>query len=628
MRLECPRGGWSTDARWGRLYRSPVETPWVVVVGGANLDVLAHSTRAVLPGTSNPGATTLSPGGVGRNIAEALARLGTPTALVAAVGTDAFGDRVVEATSRAGVDVAAVRRIPGRTGTYTAVLDADGELVAGVADMTATELLGPDDLEAAAELIAGARLVVLDGNLAAATLDRAAEIAYAAGVPVVLEPVSVPKARLLGAMFRTERPMYLVTPNHDELEALGGLAGLHERGVEHVWVRRGSEGSLFSSGEDRTTIPALPVTEVVDVTGAGDAMLAGFCHALLAGAPPVEAAAYGQAAAALTVASAHTVRPDLTDRLVRSLLAVTEPHPSLMITDEVRDALAGGRPVVALESTIISHGMPYPQNVAMATEVEGIIRDHGAVPATIAVLGGRPRVGLSPDDLELLASDDDVAKVSVRDLGLVVARGGHGATTVAATMRLAAMAGIQVFVTGGLGGVHRGASRSFDISADLTELARTGVAVVSAGVKSILDIGLTLETLETYGVPVLVHGSDEFPSFYSRESGHAAPNRVDSAEQVAAIMRAHWALGLTSGLVIAHPIPREDEIPAEEIGGIIDQALADLDRLGIHGKDATPYLLGRIVEITDGASLSANIALVRANARLGAAIATAYAQLD
>lgn len=304
---------------------------------------------------------------------------------------------------------------------------------------------------------------------------------------------------------------------------------------------------------------------------------------------------------------------------------MTTPHPMLTLTDEVADALRDGAPVVALESTIISHGMPYPQNVAMATEVEGIIREHGAVPATIAVLDGRPRIGLGPDDLELLASHEDVTKVSVRDLPLVVARGAHGATTVAATMRLAAMAGIGVFVTGGLGGVHRGAQQSFDVSADLTELGRTRVAVVSAGVKSILDIGLTLESLETLGVPVLVHGSEEFPSFYSRSSGHAAPNRVGSAAEVAAAMHATWDLGLDVGLVVANPIPAEDEIPADEIATIIDRALADMDSLGIHGKDATPYLLGRIVEITGGTSLTANIALVRANARFGAAIARHYA---
>jgi pseudouridylate synthase len=300
-------------------------------------------------------------------------------------------------------------------------------------------------------------------------------------------------------------------------------------------------------------------------------------------------------------------------------------HPLLTLTDDVADALRDGRPVVALESTIISHGMPYPQNVAMALEVEGIIRAEGATPATIAVLDGRPRIGLTPEDLELLASDPGVTKVSVRDLPYVVARGAHGATTVAATMRLARLAGIAVFVTGGLGGVHRGAQQSFDVSADLTELATTPVAVVSAGVKSILDIGLTLESLETLGVPVLAVGTDEFPSFFSRTSGHRAPMRVDTAAEVAAVMRAQWALGLTSGLVVANPIPVADEIPAEEIGAIIDRALADMEALGVHGKDATPYLLGRIVELTAGASLTANIALVRNNARLGAAIAREYA---
>jgi pseudouridine-5'-phosphate glycosidase len=300
-------------------------------------------------------------------------------------------------------------------------------------------------------------------------------------------------------------------------------------------------------------------------------------------------------------------------------------HPLLAITEEVATALAEGTPVVALESTIISHGMPYPQNVAMAVEVEGIVRENGAVPATIAVLDGRPRIGLSADDLELLASHPDVMKVSVRDLPYVVARGVHGATTVAATMRLSALAGIRTFVTGGLGGVHRGAQQSFDISADLTELGGTDVAVVSAGVKSILDIGLTLETLETLGVPVVTYGSDEFPSFYSRSSGYAAPMRLDTPAEVASLMRAKWDLGIAGGVVVAAPIPVEDEIPADEIGGIIDQALADMDALGIHGKEATPYLLGRIVEITGGTSLVANIALVRNNARLGAAIAKAYA---
>jgi pseudouridine-5'-phosphate glycosidase len=300
---------------------------------------------------------------------------------------------------------------------------------------------------------------------------------------------------------------------------------------------------------------------------------------------------------------------------------VIQPSP------EVFDALADGRPVVALESTIISHGMPYPQNVAMATEVEGIVRDHGAVPATIAVLDGVPRVGLSEDHLELLAGDPSVVKASVRDLPTIIARRGHGATTVAATMRLASLAGIRVFVTGGLGGVHRGAETSFDISADLTELSRTAVCVVCAGVKSILDIGLTLEKLETLGVPVLVDGSDDFPSFYSRGSGFPAPLRVDGPDAVARAMHAAWSLGLPSGLVVAHPIPEADEIPAAEMDPVIAQALADLDARGIAGRDATPYLLGRLVELTDGRSLAANIALVRENARVGAEVAVRYAEL-
>jgi pseudouridine-5'-phosphate glycosidase len=296
----------------------------------------------------------------------------------------------------------------------------------------------------------------------------------------------------------------------------------------------------------------------------------------------------------------------------------------LQYTDEVRTALAEGHAVVALESTIISHGMPYPRNVEMAREVEQIIRDDGAVPATIAVLGGVPRIGLDDDALELLGSDDEVRKVSIRDLPHVVARGEHGATTVAATMRLAAAAGIRVFTTGGLGGVHRGAPTTFDESADLVELASTKVTVVSAGVKSILDIGLTLERLETLGVPVVGYRTDEFPAFYTRRSGYAAPLRADSAAEIAAMMRAMDDLGLGSGISVANPVPEADEVPAERIGAVIDQALADAGRLEIHGKDTTPYLLGRIVELTGGESLAANIALVKNNAHLGAAIARSW----
>ncbi len=305
----------------------------------------------------------------------------------------------------------------------------------------------------------------------------------------------------------------------------------------------------------------------------------------------------------------------------------TAPHPMLQVAPEVAEALAAGAPVVALESTIISHGMPYPQNVAMAREVEQIVRDGGAVPATIAVLHGRPTIGLSDDELELLGSDGGIRKVSVRDLPHVVATGAHGATTVASTMRLAGLAGIRVFVTGGLGGVHRGAESSMDVSADLTELSRTEVAVISAGVKSILDIERTLEVLETLGVPVVGYGTDEFPSFFSRSSGVAVPMRADTPEEVAALMAATWGLGLGSGVSIANPVPEQDEMAHEEIDAVIEQALADSEARGIHGKDITPFLLGRIVELSGGRSLETNLALVRHNAVVGTAIAVAHAAL-
>jgi pseudouridine-5'-phosphate glycosidase len=300
----------------------------------------------------------------------------------------------------------------------------------------------------------------------------------------------------------------------------------------------------------------------------------------------------------------------------------------ISVHPDVASALAEGRPVVALESTIISHGMPFPQNVEMATEVEAIVRAHGAVPATIAVLDGVCRVGLAADQLHQLATVSGVVKATTRDLPWLMASGHTGATTVAATMRLAALAGIRVFATGGIGGVHRGAESSFDISADLTELGITPVAVVSAGVKSILDIALTLERLETLGVPVIVNGSDEFPSFYSRRSGHPAPRRLDGPAAIARHLFATWdQLGLATGISIANPIPADAEIPAEEIGAAIAAALDELRAKGIGGQDVTPFLLKNVVERTGGRSLVANLALVRNNAATAAQIAVEYATL-
>lgn len=282
--------------------------------------------------------------------------------------------------------------------------------------------------------------------------------------------------------------------------------------------------------------------------------------------------------------------------------------------------------MVALESTIIAHGMPYPQNVETAREVESIVRSGGAMPATIAILGGRVKIGLSADELDYLGREGrSITKASVRDLPFVVSCGLDGATTVASTMRLAAMAGIRVFATGGIGGVHRGAETSFDISADMTEFAASDVAVVTAGAKAILDLGLTLETLETLGVPVVGFGTDEFPAFYSRQSGHAAPMRCDTAEQVAALMRAKWDMGLKGGVVVANPIPQACEIAADEIAPVIAAAVEKAVISGIAGKNLTPFLLAEIASVTEGRSLAANIALVRNNAMVAAQIAVAYA---
>ncbi len=303
-------------------------------------------------------------------------------------------------------------------------------------------------------------------------------------------------------------------------------------------------------------------------------------------------------------------------------------HPYLLIQPEVQQALAEAKPVVALESTIISHGMPYPRNVQTALEVEQVIHDGGAVPATIAILDGKLCVGLNSDQLEKLGkSGHSVWKVSLRDMPYVISQNLMGATTVAATMRIASMAGIRVFVTGGIGGVHRGAEDSMDISADLTEMAQTSVSVVSAGVKSILDIGRTLEYLETLGIPVVTFGQDSFPSFYSSSSGFHSPLRLDSAMEIASMMKAKWEMGLNGSVLVANPVPSEFEVKPEEIEKHILKALDDANQSGIRGKEVTPFLLKTIAENTGGESLDANIALVKNNAVLGAAISKAFSGL-
>ncbi len=300
---------------------------------------------------------------------------------------------------------------------------------------------------------------------------------------------------------------------------------------------------------------------------------------------------------------------------------------NIKLSTAVKSALKKGKPVVALESTIIAHGMPYPQNLEMARKVENIIMDEGAVPATIAIIDGELRAGLSAEELEGFAKNGpSIMKVSTRDIPYVVARNINGATTVASTMRIADMAGIAVFATGGMGGVHRSAEKTFDISADLSEFAQSNVAVVTAGAKAILDLALTLEVLETLGVPVVGYGTDEFPAFYSRSSRHKVPMRLNTPKEVAALMKAKWKLDLKGGVVVANPIPETAEIPADEIEPVILRALGDAKRANIIGKDTTPFLLKAIVDATKGRSLAANIALVENNARLAAAIAKAYSQ--
>ena len=297
-------------------------------------------------------------------------------------------------------------------------------------------------------------------------------------------------------------------------------------------------------------------------------------------------------------------------------------NDTLDIAPEVAEALRASQPVVALESTIISHGMPYPKNVETAAAVEQTVREVGAVPATIAISGGRLKVGLSKDEIERLGElGSKVIKCSRRDLPFVLARKEDGATTVAATMIIAGMAGIRVFATGGIGGVHRGVEETMDISADLEELARTNVAVVCAGIKSVLDIGRTLEYLETVGVPVVGYQTDTLPAFYSRSSGFPVDYRVDNAADAAAAMRIKWALGLQGGLVIAVPIPQAHALDGDEIDAVIDEAIAEMQRQGITGKDTTPFLLARIAKRTGGRSLEANIQLVINNARVAARIA-------
>ena len=300
----------------------------------------------------------------------------------------------------------------------------------------------------------------------------------------------------------------------------------------------------------------------------------------------------------------------------------------LSITDEIQEALESGKPIVALESTILSHGMPFPENVEFAHKVEVVVREAGAIPATTAIIGGKLKIGLTSDELDLMCKAENVGKVSRRDVATYLATNQTGATTVATTMFIASLAGIKVFATGGIGGVHRGATETMDISADLQELAHTPVAVVGAGCKSILDIGLTLEYLETMGVPVLGYQTDDFPAFYCRKSGFGVDYNIPDAQTAAKIMKTKWDLGLEGGMLIANPIPAEYELDYDYMEKVINEALEMAKKDGIHGKATTPYLLAHIKDITSGVSFASNLQLAYHNAKVASDIAVEFAKLN
>ena len=546
------------------------------MIGGINLDILLEPHGPLVAGTSNPGVISMSPGGVGRNIAEFLGRLGVAVSLIGGAGTDAISDRLLDETAAAGVDISGVYREPTwRAGAYAAV-QAEGDLATAVADLTATEALTPrivgDALERCTVLRAP-RLLIADCNVMPPVLQEVIAWANDHAVPLLIEPVSVVKARRLDGLSGS---ITAITPNEAEAAVLETIDSAGLPAIAHWCITRGAAGARYRCGNGGTVrtglpnarrevppgarghadYPTVPV-ELVNANGAGDAFVAGMAWALLQAPDDWKRAILtGLAAGRLAVTARETVPVDISrDRLKRTRhrtrrrryqyitkwrRAMNTPH--VKIHPDVTAAQAAGRAVVALESTIISHGMPYPKNVETAREVEEIVRGIGGTPATIAIMDGAFQIGLTEEQIERLGNTPDVMKASRRDVGLALATHRLAATTVATTMIGAAAAGIRLFATGGTGGVHRGYQNSLDVSADLPELAQTPVAVVSAGVKSILDIGRTLEYLETLGVPVITCAADEFPAFYSRKSGFPSPLRLDAPESIAATLNAHWTV--------------------------------------------------------------------------------------
>lgn len=595
------------------------EKDYVVIIGSANIDVAGYSHESLNYADSNPGKIKFTPGGVGRNIAQNLALLGNKAWLLSAVGSDFYGQSLLTQTNQSGVYVDKCQIVPGEnTSSYLSLLYNTGEMLVAINDMNISNAITAEYLAQHREFIQRAKVIVADCNISEEAL--AWILDNAANVPVFVDPVSAWKCVKVRDRLNQ---IHTLKPNRLEAETLSGIAlsgrddvakvaaWFHQHGLNRLVLSMGGDGVYYSdiSGENGWSAPIK--TNVIYVTGAGDATMAGLASCWVDGMPFAESVRFAQGCSSMALACEYTNNPEL-----------------LQISAEVQDALKNKKPVVALESTIISHGMPFPQNAQTAIEVEETIRKQGAVPATIAIIGGVMKVGLSKEEIELLGREGhNVTKVSRRDLPFVVAAGKNGATTVASTMIIAALAGIKVFATGGIGGVHRGAEHTFDISADLQELANTNVTVVCAGAKSILDLGLTTEYLETFGVPLIGYQTKALPAFFCRTSPFEVSIRLDSATEIARAMAVKWQTGLNGGLVVANPIPEQFAMPEESINAAIDQAVAEAEEQGVIGKESTPFLLARVAELTGGDSLKSNIQLVFNNAILASEIAKEYQRL-
>ena len=547
---------------------------------------------------------------------------------------------IVEGCEKAGIDMSAARVLRGeRSSSYISIMDGDGDMLLAMSDMHIIKQLNAKLVDESRDLLCGADLVVCDGNLSAQTIERLAQVCDR---PLYLDPVSTAWARELKPFIGC---FDTVKPNRMELEVLSGCPVdtkenivlacdiLRGKGVRRVFVSLGRDGMYYRGPEGGIWGVSRPFDGMVNATGAGDASMAGIIYATRQGYAADEILAFGMGAGMVAIASSDTISREMSPTAIETMgkgvyqMKQFDLKAYMDVTPEIEEAVRTGKPVVALESTILSHGMPYPENLSFAREVEKIIREQGAIPATMAIIDGRLKCGLTEDELVRMCEAKGVLKVSRRDLPIVVAQKLTGATTVATTMILANMAGIHVFATGGIGGVHRRGEVTMDVSADLQELAHTPVAVVCAGAKMILDIGRTLEYLETMGVPVLGLNTDDFPAFYCRKSGFGVDYNAKTPADVAAIAKAKWGMGLEGGMLIGNPVPEEYAMDFDEMSAVIDRAMAMADEAGrARARHITPFLLAHIVELTGGNSLKTNIQLAYNNARAAAQIAVELAK--